>query len=101
MRNPHPPKSDTNTGVSSSASLTKTMVSFSCINAEGSNVETLQSRIERISRDAEEVALFYNMELSPRRYARLHLFLSTELTDLQSTSFQSYSQNDKVDYLLL
>ncbi|KAI0505214.1 hypothetical protein F5B22DRAFT_640074 [Xylaria bambusicola] len=63
--------------------------------------EPMQDRIVRISEDLHEITKFYNIEGSPTRYARLSEFFGTELAALSEAAFSSYSQDEKVDYILL
>ncbi|KAI1361663.1 hypothetical protein F5Y08DRAFT_12410 [Xylaria arbuscula] len=63
--------------------------------------ESMQDRIVRISSDLHEINKFYNIEGSPTRYARLSEFYESELTALSGAPFSSYSQDEKVDYILL
>jgi hypothetical protein len=61
----------------------------------------MQDRIIRVSEDLKELQTFYNIEGSPTRYAKLTGYLNAELAELSNLSFTSYSQDEKVDYLLL
>ncbi|KAI0430534.1 hypothetical protein F5Y09DRAFT_341586 [Xylaria sp. FL1042] len=63
--------------------------------------EIMQDRIIRISEDLGEIERFYNVEGSPTRYTRLSEFFESELAALSDAPFASYSQDEKVDYLLL
>ncbi|KAI0912616.1 hypothetical protein F4823DRAFT_161414 [Ustulina deusta] len=63
--------------------------------------ELMQDRIVRISEDLGQIEKFYNIEGSPTRYARLSEFFESELAALSDAPFASYSQDEKVDYLLL
>jgi hypothetical protein len=72
-----------------------------------STAEVIRDRIERISADVDDLQKFYNIKHSPRRTARLRSYLQNELDELKalastnSTPFNSYSPDEKVDYLLL
>jgi hypothetical protein len=72
-----------------------------------STAEVIRDRIERISADVSDLQSFYNITNSPRRTARLRSYFQTELDQLKalastsSTPFNSYSPDEKVDYLLL
>src|ERR1700750_1693664 len=68
---------------------------------DGIAPEPIRTRIERVSRDIEDIKKFYNMELSPRRANKLRSFFTAELNGLESSPFSSYSQDERVDYLLL
>lgn len=63
--------------------------------------ETMPERIERIRHDLKELERFYNIEISTRRTTRLQKYFAEQLTDLRQTSFDSYDQEGKIDYLLL
>ena len=63
--------------------------------------ESMQDRIVRISSDLHEIKKFYNIEGSPTRYARLSELFETEFAALSDAPFPSYSQDEKVDYILL
>ncbi|KAI0450217.1 hypothetical protein F5B21DRAFT_491652 [Xylaria acuta] len=63
--------------------------------------ESMQDRIVRVSKDLGEIENFYNIEGSPARYTRLSEFFDSELAALSSAPFASYSQDERVDYLLL
>ncbi|KAI0969652.1 hypothetical protein F4678DRAFT_439597 [Xylaria arbuscula] len=69
--------------------------------ASSETVELTQDRIVRVSEDLGEIERFYNIEGSPTRYARLTEFFEAELAELSDAPFASYSQDEKVDYLLL
>ncbi|KAI0104972.1 hypothetical protein GGR51DRAFT_549199 [Nemania sp. FL0031] len=64
-------------------------------------LESMQDRIIRVAEDLHEIQKFYEIEGSPTRYARLSEFLESELAELSNAPFDSYSQDEKVDYLLL
>ncbi|KAK5626567.1 hypothetical protein RRF57_002282 [Xylaria bambusicola] len=63
--------------------------------------ESTQDRIVRISEDLHEITKFYNIEGSPTRYAKLSEFFESELAALSEAPFTPYSQDEKVDYILL
>ncbi|KAI3324191.1 hypothetical protein HD806DRAFT_494410 [Xylariaceae sp. AK1471] len=63
--------------------------------------ESIQDRIIRVSEDLSEIQNFYSIEGSPTRSAKLTEFFNTELAELSNAPFTSYSQDEKVDYLLL
>ncbi|KAI0399769.1 hypothetical protein F4802DRAFT_587889 [Xylaria palmicola] len=63
--------------------------------------ESMQDRITRVSEDLGEIQNFYNIAGSPARYVRLTEFFDSELEALSEAPFLSYSQDEKVDYLLL
>ncbi|KAI1348534.1 hypothetical protein F5Y01DRAFT_212288 [Xylaria sp. FL0043] len=69
--------------------------------ASSASPEIMQDRIVRISEDLSEIERFYNVEGSPTRYARLSKFFESELAALSQAPFASYSQDEKVDYILL
>ena len=66
-----------------------------------SATESMQDRIVRVTADLQVLEEFYNIEGSPSRYDRLEAFYDEELAGLDQQPFDSYSQDDKVDYLLL
>jgi hypothetical protein len=72
-----------------------------------STAEAIRDRIERITADVDDLLRFYNIQYSPRRTARLRSYFQNELDQLKalastsSTPFNSYSPDEKVDYLLL
>ncbi|KAI0465852.1 hypothetical protein F4859DRAFT_499471 [Xylaria cf. heliscus] len=63
--------------------------------------ESTQDRIVRVSEDLRQIKKFYSIEGSPARYKRLSEFFDAELAALSDAPFASYSQDEKVDYLLL
>ncbi|KAI1436500.1 hypothetical protein GGR50DRAFT_224674 [Xylaria sp. CBS 124048] len=63
--------------------------------------ESMQDRIVRITADLREICNFYNFESSLDQHDRLAEFYVTELKALPEHLFDSYSQEEKVDYLLL
>ncbi|KAI1429675.1 hypothetical protein F5Y12DRAFT_330271 [Xylaria sp. FL1777] len=69
--------------------------------SEASESESMQDRVVRVSADLGEIEKFYNIEGSPARYARLTEFFKSELAALSDAPFASYSQDEKVDYILL
>ena len=63
--------------------------------------ESMQERIVRVTSDLQVIKDFYNVEISASRYDRLRRFYEEELAALEEQPFESYSQDEKVDYLLL
>ncbi|KAH8158181.1 hypothetical protein CIB48_g10071 [Xylaria polymorpha] len=63
--------------------------------------ESMQDRVVRVSEDIREIEKFYNIAGSPARHERLSEFFDAKLAALSSVPFASYSQDEKVDYLLL
>ncbi|KAI0144362.1 hypothetical protein GGR57DRAFT_482339 [Xylariaceae sp. FL1272] len=63
--------------------------------------ESIQERIIRVSEDLKEIQQFYNIEGSPTRYSKLSEFYFLELQALFRVDFASYTQEEKVDFLLL
>ncbi|RYC55298.1 hypothetical protein CHU98_g10909 [Xylaria longipes] len=63
--------------------------------------ESMQDRIVRVSEDLGQIENFYNIKGSPARYNRLSEFFDAELAALSDAPFATYSQDEKVDYLLL
>ncbi|KAI0390103.1 hypothetical protein F5Y17DRAFT_469192 [Xylariaceae sp. FL0594] len=69
--------------------------------SDETEVETMQDRIVRVSEDLGEIHNFYNISGSPALYAKLHSYYASELGSLAKVPFDSYTQDEKVDYLLL
>lgn len=69
-------------------------------NAQGT-AETMQQRIERVTEDLKCIKQFYNIEISPERLARLRKYYNEQLDELRNEPFESFSQQEKIDYLLL
>ncbi|KAI1265478.1 hypothetical protein F5Y18DRAFT_386677 [Xylariaceae sp. FL1019] len=63
--------------------------------------ESVQDRIIRVSEDLKEIQQFYNIEGSRTRYKMLSDFFTSERKGLSRADFASYTQGEKVDYLLL
>ncbi|RDW58069.1 Xaa-Pro dipeptidyl-peptidase [Coleophoma cylindrospora] len=63
--------------------------------------EDMRSRIERVTEDLKDINLFYNIEYSGVRKARLQTFLSQSLEELKEAPFNSFDQQNRIDYLLL
>lgn len=63
--------------------------------------ESMQDRIVRVTADSKVLLKFYNIENSTSRYDRLKTFYDAEIDSLDQQPFDSYSQDGKVDYLLL
>lgn len=63
--------------------------------------ETMQQRIVRITEDVQALDQFYNIEMSPQRVERLEAYYKEQLEQLNEVPFESYDQQDKVDYLLI
>ncbi|KAI0193090.1 hypothetical protein F4808DRAFT_442414 [Astrocystis sublimbata] len=63
--------------------------------------ESMQDWIVRVSEDLVEIDRFYNIDGSPARYKRLSDYFQSELAALSDAPFESYDQDEKVDYLLL
>ncbi|KAI8278809.1 hypothetical protein K4K56_012992 [Colletotrichum sp. SAR 10_98] len=63
--------------------------------------ESMTERIQRVSFDEKNLFKFYNIKFSPTRYHRLKKYYSEELDDLFKAPFDTYDQEDKVDFLLL
>ncbi|KAK7753590.1 hypothetical protein SLS62_004448 [Diatrype stigma] len=61
----------------------------------------MQDRIVRVTANLQVLLDFYNIEGSASRYDRLVTFYDEELAALDQQPFDSYNQDDKVDYLLL
>jgi len=63
--------------------------------------ESMTDRITRVTADEKDLEQFYNIKISPTRFVRLKEYYETELEDLETAPFESYTQQSKVDYLLL
>ncbi|KAH8201970.1 hypothetical protein TruAng_003883 [Truncatella angustata] len=64
-------------------------------------VEPIVDRITRTQADLKELLAFYKIETSPIQYDRLQEFYDEELESLKDVPFKIYTQDEKVDYLLL
>jgi hypothetical protein len=64
-------------------------------------MEPMPDRIVRVSEDLGEIENFYNIEGSPALHSKLHEYFTSELEALSKAPFDSYTQDEKVDYLLL
>ncbi|KAH8786749.1 putative X-Pro dipeptidyl-peptidase [Hyaloscypha sp. PMI_1271] len=62
---------------------------------------TMRERIDRVSEDLKDLQAFYNIEIPGTRKARLREYLEEALADLRETSFRTYDQQGKIDFLLL
>jgi hypothetical protein len=64
---------------------------------------TIRSRLERVTEDLKDLNKFYNIKLSSTRQFKLKTYYKEELDLLKNleVSFDSYSQDEKIDYLLL
>lgn len=63
--------------------------------------ETMQDRIVRVTQDEKALNKWYNIDFSPTRLRVLSTFYSNELEGLEKANFESYGQQDRVDFLLL
>ncbi|KAL0942859.1 x-pro dipeptidyl-peptidase [Colletotrichum truncatum] len=63
--------------------------------------ESMTERIQRVSFDEKNLFNFYNIKFSSSRYHRLKKYYSEELESLFKSPFDTYHQEDKVDFLLL
>jgi hypothetical protein len=65
--------------------------------------DTIRSRLERVTEDLKDLNKFYNIKLSSTRQFKLKTYYKEELDLLKNleASFDSYSQDEKIDYLLL
>lgn len=69
--------------------------------ADSATTETMQDRIVRVTEDLKCIETFYNIEISPERQSRLRDYYKEQLADLKHEAFESFDQQDKIDYLLL
>lgn len=65
------------------------------------DVEAMSDRARRVNADLEDLNNYYNISLSPRRHERFRQWFSDELESLFSIDFDSLSQSDKTDFILL
>ncbi|EFW17394.1 hypothetical protein D8B26_000124 [Coccidioides posadasii str. Silveira] len=63
--------------------------------------ESIQHRIVRVTEDIECLKRFYSIDISPTTVAKLKKYYHEELGELEALPFQSYNQEDKIDFLLL
>lgn len=63
--------------------------------------ETMQQRIVRIAEDVQALDQFYNIEMSPQRVERLEAYYKEQLDLRKDEPFESFDQQDKVNYLLI
>ena len=63
--------------------------------------DRMPSVIEQFTADRRSLARAYPLAISPSHAARFEKFYKDELSVLTTMDFQSFSQEDKVDYLLL
>lgn len=69
--------------------------------AISSAAEPIADRITRIQADLQELFAFYKVETSSTRYDRLRSFYDDELDSLGNAPFDKYTQDEKVDFILL
>lgn len=69
--------------------------------ADGTVIENMQQRIERVTEDLKCINIFYNISFSPERVSRLQEYYNEQLNDLSKEDFDTFTQEDKIDYLLL
>jgi hypothetical protein len=62
---------------------------------------SMPSIIEQFAADEDSLNRSYPLEISPSHIARFEKFYADELTSLSTLNFNSMSQEDKVDYVLL
>ncbi|WEW60137.1 hypothetical protein PRK78_005622 [Emydomyces testavorans] len=63
--------------------------------------ESMQHRVQRVTEDLKCLKRFYTIDFSPTAVAKLKAYYQEQLDELETLPFQSYSQEDKIDYLLL
>ncbi|KAH8667073.1 hypothetical protein BX600DRAFT_436440 [Xylariales sp. PMI_506] len=77
-------------------------VSLEPCNATASSPEPIADRVRRVQADQDELIAYYKVEISETRYHRFREFFTSELASLQREApFESYSQGEKADYILL
>ncbi|OJD14573.1 hypothetical protein AJ78_05091 [Emergomyces pasteurianus Ep9510] len=64
-------------------------------------VNKMQQRIERVTEDLKCLNAFYNISFSPERVNRLQEYYKEQLNDLSKEDFDSFTLQNKIDYLLL
>lgn len=69
--------------------------------AATTNSESMPERITRVTTDEKNLNKFYNIKFSATRSHRLERYYNEELDSLFKAPFDTYSQEDKVDFLLL
>ncbi|VUC27070.1 unnamed protein product, partial [Clonostachys rosea] len=74
---------------------------LSPVQTDASHAESIPDRVRRVTADLEELDLYYNLPNAPRRYAKIKEYCSSELADIKELPFDSLSQQDKVDAVLL
>ena len=63
--------------------------------------DTMPQRIDRVREDLTDIEKFYNVKISQQQYTRLRNYCEEQLTLLRSLPFESYDQEERIDYLLL
>ncbi|KAI1073787.1 hypothetical protein F5B20DRAFT_493266 [Whalleya microplaca] len=63
--------------------------------------ESMADRITRVQTDLRDLKAYYSIEASDERYERLDAYYGDELAALEPLPFDTYSQDEKADYLLL
>ncbi|CAH0003734.1 unnamed protein product [Clonostachys byssicola] len=68
---------------------------------DASHTEAIPDRVRRVATDLDDLDLYYNLPNAARRYAKIKEYSSSELEDIKDFPFDSFSQQDKVDIVLL
>lgn len=68
---------------------------------ESDHFEPIATRILRVQQDLSDLHTFYPILTSPTRHSTLISYIGQENVSIQKAPFNSYSQDEKVDYLLL
>jgi hypothetical protein len=68
---------------------------------DSSEEETMQERIVRVTVDEQELQQFFNISFSRDRQVALRKYFQDEIGNLDKLAFEDFSQDDKVDWLLL
>lgn len=68
---------------------------------EQAHHESMQDRIVRVTRDYADLQSYYDIGISPTRSSKLSTFFRDEYKDLLSQAFELYSEEEKIDYILL
>ncbi|OHE91358.1 X-Pro dipeptidyl-peptidase [Colletotrichum orchidophilum] len=65
------------------------------------DLESMPERITRVASDEKNLNKFYNIKFSTTRSHRLERYYNEELESLFKAPFDTYSQEDRVDFILL
>jgi hypothetical protein len=74
---------------------------WAAVSSPSVKADAMPTIIEQFTADTISLNRTYSVEISPVRIARFERFYSDELAMLQKMNFDAFSEDDKVDYLLL